>query len=81
MNKNCLIVLAILTLACVRPRPVTWTHPAEPSRSFQADQYECEVKARQILRDKYPTSELARAMDLNKEIGRCLGALGWVPQA
>jgi hypothetical protein len=81
MNKNCLILLTVLTLACVRRPPVLYTHPSKAPASFEADKYECEVKARQILAAQYPGNALALGLYLNKEIRRCLEAHGWVPQA
>lgn len=66
---------------CVRQPPVLYSHPSKAPTSFEADKYECEVKARQILAAKYPGSTLAAALELNKEIRRCLEAHGWVPQS
>ena len=83
MKRTFLILsLCVASLVgCVRRPPVLYTHPSKPPASFEADKYECEVKARQILAAKYPGSTLAAALELNKEIARCLEAHGWVPQS
>ena len=73
-------MLVTALVGCVRRPPVLWSHPTKPPASFEADKYECEVKARQILAAKYPGSTLAAAMELNKEIARCLEAHGWVAE-
>jgi len=81
MNKIGLILAVALTFGCVHRPPVLYVHPAEPTRSFDADKYECEVKARQILAAQYPGNYIAVGLYLNKEIRRCLEAHGWVPQS
>lgn len=79
--KSVSILVLALTLACVHRPPVLYTHPSKEASSFEADKYECEVKARQILNSQYPNNPLALGLYLNKEITRCLEAHGWVPQA
>lgn len=76
----CCTTLA-LTAGCVRRPPVLYTHPTKPPGAFEAEKYECEVKARQIIAAQYPGNAVALGLYLNKETRRCLEAHGWVPES
>ena len=81
--RTSFVILSLLVasaVGCIHRPPVLYSHPQKPPAAFEADKYECEVKARQILAAKYPGSTLAAALELNKEIARCLEAHGWVRQ-
>lgn len=71
----------VLATGCVRRPPMLFTHPTKPPTSFEADKYECEVKARQVLQSQYGDNPLAMGLYLDKEIIRCLEAHGWVAES
>ena len=80
MKTTVVILAALLLSGCVRRQPMLFTHPSKPTTAFEADKYECEVKARQILTSQYGNNPLAMGLYLSKEIARCLEAHGWVQQ-
>jgi hypothetical protein len=56
---------------------LAWVNSAEPSRSLDRDDQECQLLARQLTAGLFPDKPIFRLAAQQNEWGRCFGSRGW----
>ena len=80
-----LLTACIVTLsagACVPPSAASkpqlvWVNGADPTRSVDRDDQECELVARQLTAGLFPSKPLFQLAAQQNEWDRCMGGRGW----